>query len=188
MILFLDIDGVLNSSTLLTKMNDAFAQHIGSYSDPFSEKSPTLQGMHVLLPVEVDGHKHPGMVIDRNVLEQLVALLRIHSVKVVVSSTWRFTAEVEIFKILGPLGYDVLHVDWRTDKSTTITTRGKEIEKWLKRHPETKSYLILDDGTDFEYYQKIRNWMHVDHDYGLTIEDLKEIHIYFSRKVPGVFV
>ena len=52
--------------------------------------------------------------------------------------------------------------------------RGYEILFWLKTHPETKAWVVLDDEEwhDFyEYDEIMRHWVKTDFDVGLTDDD-----------------
>lgn len=62
---------------------------------------------------------------------------------IVVSSTWRRSDQTETD--LQAKGLPV-HRDWRTDFAGNL--RGDQIDRWLKAHPETESYAIVDDDDD----------------------------------------
>lgn len=62
---------------------------------------------------------------------------------IVVSSTWRRSDET--LDQLRAVGLPV-HSDWRTDFGPTY--RGDQIGRWLKAHPETEVYAIVDDDDD----------------------------------------
>lgn len=143
MIIFLDIDGVLNH----TQMD-------------FDLPEVAAQAPYVVDPKNVE------------VLENLVRHL---DATIVISSTWRILNEREFFREkLGGYLYDRLEPDWRTNRLNGI--RGLEIQDWIQRNRDTptsrwwsfKEYLILDDDQDFLWYQPL---IHINHKYGLTIED-----------------
>ncbi len=79
---------------------------------------------------------------------------------IVVSSTWRAWPETE--DRLRSLGLP-LHHDWRTDLEWCSENglfmgelRGNQIERWLRAHPETESYAIVDDDSDMLAHQMAR--------------------------------
>lgn len=52
--------------------------------------------------------------------------------------------------------------------------RGEQILFWLKTHPQTKEWVILDDEEWHDFYEHdeiIRHWIKTDYDVGLTDDD-----------------
>lgn len=87
----------------------------------------------------------------------LLHKLGVAGVRFVVSSTWRLNeARCLDWLSLHELRFH-LHADWRTPDLSRDAGgiylspgRGREIAAWLERHPEVRSYRILDDDTDME--------------------------------------
>lgn len=126
-IVFLDIDGVLNSIKWLTEqynINQSFTYRSENEFDPEAVK------------------------LMSNFIEQVNA-------GVVISSSWRCLhslQEISDFLVLkgwtAPLPFDVTP---RTDKGF----RGDEINMWLQKHPEIINYVIFDDDGDFHPNQNL---------------------------------
>ncbi|MDE2233374.1 MAG: hypothetical protein KGJ90_04670 [Patescibacteria group bacterium] len=114
-VIFLDIDGVLNSSlTLKTLRNN---------------KTGMDKGL---------------VAIFNDIVERTGA-------KVVLSSTWRIFPYWRSAMKIGGVRAQFL------DKTAYIPgqTRGYEVKRWLKKHPEVEKYAILDDDDDFYPYQPL---------------------------------
>jgi hypothetical protein len=158
-LVFLDIDGVLNSDRWLKQVVDGRAQR------------PV-----VLLP-DTDGHVERRVLIQRSKVKMLNLLLD-PSVEWVLSSTWRGDGGTEALRmmqsILGQLGWLGTLID-----STPLlfhdylATRGEEIATWLHDNgvdPETNRIVILDDDCDVD---PLRSWLvQVDADIGLRSCDI----------------
>lgn len=135
-IIFLDIDGVLNS------VDSAVAYH-------------ALHALHAL---------HPKNYFEDETLDMIsVGLLKAlcdeTDAKIVISSVWRMGRTpkdfIEIFD----------RYDWQNTPvicTTPIlgTKRGYEIQEWLDSHPEVTNYVILDDDSDMLDSQ-LQNFVHV---------------------------
>lgn len=81
--------------------------------------------------------------IDPILLERLNSILRHIDVKIVLSSCWRHSdTSIEFLKNIKKIPI----FDITPDSKDGI--RGKEIQQWLKKHPEVKTYAILDDDSD----------------------------------------
>lgn len=102
------------------------------------------------------------------------------NVKVVITSTWRFSNPKEFFDNL--FGFNNIHNDWATidlrdDNANRI--RGDEIQEWLNRHPEVDQYLILDDDTDMLRTQMVHFRKICAYD-GIKYNDMEFIRKYFG--------
>lgn len=77
-------------------------------------------------------------------------------IKLVISSTWRKGRDFEDFslKIIEQTPkffqrfLNLVHEDWRTG-SDINGFRGNEVKAWLDKHPEVKTFVCLDDDSDF---------------------------------------
>lgn len=100
-------------------------------------------------------------------------LVKEFGIKVVVTSTWRMGETKErLSEAIGIPVYDttpVLH-----------TIRGREIEAWLAKNEPVEKYLILDDDSDFTVHQKSYHFVKVNHNNGLTFEQMNAIIHYFG--------
>lgn len=134
-VLFLDVDGVLNSRDYMLANPGAFDR-----SGPNAYYS----------------------MFDPAACARLQAVLTVTGAKIVVSSSWRIvhtldemrrylaakgvTAEVIDFTVVG------YNPDLPGDDSfgTAMTCRGHEIAAWVDAHPELESYVVVDDNSDMD--------------------------------------
>lgn len=126
-VLFLDIDGVLNSDT------DFF--ELRKFGHPINE---------------IKGSK----VINRGHLALLQQIIEDTDAKIVLSSTWRlhyslddmhemFTARD--FELGREVFHDITPSHSRGFSDNHYRHRGGEIREYLKAHPEVEKFIILDD-------------------------------------------
>ena len=114
-------------------------------------------------------------------------LLRDSKAKIVISSSWRSGKSDETQMLLKQLfrscGFKLIansfHTDWRTI-SIQGQPRGAEIKEWLDRHPEAKSYLILDDDADMLPEQS-GSFVQTDRYNGILLQ-----HYDQARKILGL--
>ena len=147
-IIFLDIDGVLNSADFFKKKHE--------------ETGLTQGGARV-------------ESIDPDALRLLERILEETDARIVVSSSWRIGREtVEIKKILRLAGFR--HWDKIIDRTPSAGSlseqRGEEIGMWLDEYNEdVETFIILDDGSDMgallDHLVKT-NW-----EYGLSEYEVK---------------
>jgi hypothetical protein len=114
-ILFLDIDGVLNSRRSLT----AF----GEYPINFSARELAF--------------------FDWVAVALVRRLCRETKSKVVLSSTWRYFFSAE--QVAAALDLPVIDCTPKSSEEADYARRGGEIEAWLDDHPEVTHYAITDD-------------------------------------------
>jgi len=150
-VVFLDIDGVLNSRSFMLDF-EARCEDAG----------------------EVLGFQHQ---IDHRAVLRLNRLLINTRAVVVVSSSWRRIVDLdELGRILRNYGFegtiigatpDLTHLD-RGDRPVW---RGDEIAHWLEHHPRAvQSFVILDDGNDMG--ELSHRLVRTDDRVGLTDEDV----------------
>jgi hypothetical protein len=167
-LIFLDIDGVLNSQLYLVSTR---AERIGK-----SERS-----------INDD--------LDPQAVTRLNDLCASTGAKVVITSTWRLNRAVdELQSILESRGFTGEAIDKTEDlrrgEAADCILRGNEILHWIKGHPELcgapywdyKRYVILDDDSDFLYWQR-DNLIITDPYCGLTPRD-----VFKARRVLGAGV
>lgn len=126
-VIFLDVDGVLNS----TEDMMAYLERTGKKSAGLYEE------------VELRALKLLKEIVDKTGAE------------IVVSSSWRYgwtNKHLELGgELLTKLKDRLGDVGLRIIGTTPIlhcTDRGDEIRDWLERHPEVESFVILDDDSD----------------------------------------
>lgn len=148
-IIFLDIDGVLNSQIFYT------------------EKSQNQR------------HKERelGADIDERCVRYLNDLIEKTGAKVVVSSTWRNAGLQYCKEQLEAKGFRGEIIDITPVYTENYCVRGNEIYAWIQENSEMlcgspvgadfKEYVILDDDSDMLYWQR-NNYIQVDAYCGLT--------------------
>ena len=140
-VIFLDIDGVLNSNTFYTAR----------------ESMPdTLFGIN-------DDRIKPWMMkeLDITALALLLNLVTATGANIVISSTWRLSEDTSWFRLWFHCRGITFPSECIIDKTSIIecpTTcrcqRGLEIEKWIKDNQFTGKYVIIDDDDDFTEEQE----------------------------------
>jgi len=125
-ILFLDIDGVLNSEAL------------------FRRRPPDAR-------LEMNEDKWWAEMLDPDAIQRLNRILAETGAKVVVSSTWRFAlGPDDLQRILGSRGF-VGEIIGATPRRLTKRgdRRGDEIAAWLSDAAcDVEAFVILDDDSD----------------------------------------
>lgn len=150
-VIFLDVDGVLNCET--------------SKSYVTTEDGQTLTG------------------IDKDKVKRLASIVMATGADIVLSSSWKngwYTSDGFLFssttlsnhaKYLRNHLYKKGKLFIRDKTPSSYRGRGYEILFWLKTHPETKAWVVLDDEewSDFyEYDEIMRHWVKTDYNVGLT--------------------
>lgn len=127
-VIFLDIDGVLNSEQY--------------FEDVYFEYQKT-------------GKKPSHHLVDSKPLQLLLNYLNNSDTKLVISSSWRYSNDPEetikqFFNFdkngdnISLLNKFIIGCTPRSREGI----RGKEIQWWLDRHPEVSKYVIIDDDND----------------------------------------
>jgi hypothetical protein len=62
------------------------------------------------------------------------------------------------------------------------TLRGEEIQDWLDAHPEVEDYAILDDDSDMMTHQ-FKHFHHCDGWFGMSPNHLYRIGMYFDKRL-----
>ena len=172
-VIFLDIDGVLNSQDWYVYRRDNVAMDSIQSQYPFYE-------------------------FDPRAVERLNRIVAETGAKIVVSSSWRSGETVEsLQKLLDSVGFkgEVIGLTphlWcqkpYEDMDGYRVPRGCEIDWWLDNHGDfqrinwskeeqikyvqsakVKNYIILDDDSDMLYNQR-EHFIRTPHDHGLTDE------------------
>lgn len=149
-VLFLDVDGVLNSSrTCLTS---------GNFPHPHN-------------------YVERREMFDWAAIKMLQGLCRAAGVKVVLSSSWRLGMDAEWLAKFGAfLGLPIID---KTPSATSQHGRGHEIKAWLDNHVECTHYAIVDDDSDMLPEQRPL-FVKTRHEDGLTWEPFTELCAIFG--------
>lgn len=150
-VIFLDFDGVLNST-------DYF------------------EGMHTDLgPAWQDGE---DKVLDGVAIERLNRIVERTGAKVVVSSAWRLGRTARrLQRLLAGRGFEgevigVTERIWLDTPDRSERERGEEIAEWLGRHPAVELFVILDDDSDMGHLR--HRLVRTSHDHGLLDEHVEQ--------------
>lgn len=178
-LLFLDIDGVLNSE---------------KYSVWFVTTEAGKQ-------FKRDGGHH---FVDPNAVKRIVDFCTENDVKIVISSSWRYGCvddTIEYLKGFRDLLPIIPFIVGITPRLKYTRVRGEEIEWFIKnrnmppiepyiRHysydyffgkkREDFRYCIIDDDTDMLDNQK-EQFVHIDNYYGITDEDINKMLLCFEK-------
>lgn len=126
-ILFLDIDGVLNSDSWYTRRRE--------------------DGLRM----EDMGDRYPFYEFDPESVARLNKIIDATDCNIVVSSTWRHNKQLN--DILKEVGVKKTPIDITPYSTSGI--RGMEIQAWINEHAEDPFYyVILDDNSDMLKTQK----------------------------------
>ena len=151
-VIFLDVDGVLNS--------EEFACWCHEFPDFVREG-----GSNWADPIAV---------------RMITSLCEEHDIKLVISSSWRMfdvKSTIDCFKNyrdLTPLCKYIIGVTPRNTNDQVWEDRGEEIQHYLDTHPEIDNYCIVDDDNDMLDSQR-DNFVRTNSTHGLTIYDCDKI-------------
>lgn len=175
--LFLDVDGVINSTRSLLRANKATPT---TYERDFLfELSNTYYSGY---PVSILTHDLLGL--DQECIKHLNLVLEATGAQVVVSSSWRFCHNiVGLQKLLEYRGFKGELIDITPiNLMGPNKVRGHEIQAWLDLNPEVDRFVIIDDDSDMAHLK--RYLVLVDKKVGLTEKNaLEAISIIKSNPV-----
>jgi hypothetical protein len=179
-IIFLDIDGVLNST--LSLLSAAKMKATPAERDFVFELINTYYNDYPLSMLTLD-----LLGIDPDCIGYLNQILDASDAQVVVSSSWRFCHSlIGLQKLLEYRGFKGELIDVTPITPITLAglekLRGHEIQAWLDLNPEVDRFVILDDCKDMAHLSK--HLVLVNRKIGLTEEDaLKAISIIKSNPI-----
>jgi len=152
-IIFLDIDGVVNS-------------------DSFYIDSPLFErGFDVQTALEIF-KQSPELLIDKKLLGHVKELSSILDASIVITSKWRFFCGKDDFlRMFDFHGWsNAPIIDLTKDLRSEGKCRGDEVQLWLDTH-SVNDYVIIDDIDDFHRGQ---NFFKAHINYGFTKECLQQ--------------
>ena len=164
-VIFLDIDGVLNSS-------DYLHATYGLRRAQAEKRKLDIKDINAGLQQTRDKF---GQLFDPRCVAHLARIIEHTGAIIVVSSTWRYSGTKglqelwdsrdlpgEIYDITKPPGMPLSF-------ETSERWMGHEIKDWLLSHPYVKDYVILDDDSDMLDEQK-EHFVQTSTEFGLTFE------------------
>ena len=174
-VLFLDIDGVLNSQNWFGYIQ-------------YCIKNDMCDRVLNFVEINDEHIKRKLNMIDDRAIANLNRIVEETGCKVVLSSSWRSSRESDnalteyILKLKG-FKYELYGVTPRIWAKEFGTQRGEEIQVWMDKESEKneiESFVILDDDSDM-LPEQMGNFIHVDGQVGLVDKDVfKAIEILNS--------
>lgn len=152
-IIFLDIDGVLNSRKYFveTHKGNLVCHKVYDYT-----KEEDLSKLQML---KIDFYK----------LQLLKEIIRETDAKIVITSAWRNLKEWPfIEEILIQKGLPIIGV------TSSFDSRGNEIRDYLRNHDEIDNFIIIDDDIFWDFFELENSLVKTNYDYGLTCEQVYE--------------
>ena len=166
-VLFLDIDGVLNSENW-------FAYRI------YCVKNNMVNILMNFVDTDDRNIKHKLTMLDDRAIANLNRIIEETGCKVVLSSSWRSCVEDEntlteyLLKLKG-FKYELYDVTPRLWFNDFSIRRGEEIQLWMDKESEKneiESFVILDDVDFYMLPEQMNNFIHIDGQVGLTDRDV----------------
>lgn len=150
-IIFLDMDGVMNSHAYLTA------------NEKRRERKKT--------PLDIRGTEGWSEMVDPKGVERLNRVIAATNARVVISSSWRHVhTPIAMQKILELRGFRGRVID---ETPVLPGARGTEITAWLDEHPGIDRYVIFDDGSSAGHGHDGR-FVNTSLATGLTDSDVRE--------------
>lgn len=139
-VIFLDVDGVLNSG-------EGLKQHINKNG---------FNGFLEYSEIEDKPLKLLKEIVDKT------------SAKIVLSSSWKNSKRLyeKLERRLKDCGMEICDI---TPSIGIENRKGYEIKRWLDNN-EVENFVILDDESDMCEYVGMDNFIHTNYKYGLTEE------------------
>ena len=165
-VLFLDIDGVLNSENW-------FGYRL------YCIKNNMFNEVMNFVNTNDERIKHKLSMIDDRAIANLNRIIEETGCKVVLSSSWRSCVEAEnalteyLLKLKG-FKYELYDVTPRLWFNDFSIRRGEEIKLWMDKESEKneiESFVILDDDSDM-LPEQMNNFIQIDGQVGLIDKDV----------------
>lgn len=157
-LLFLDIDGVLNSNVYMSS---------DEYLTECNSLGVTPIGREVM---DKAHHLH----IDPSAIQILNVLVERSEVKVILSSTWRLKYSLEEMNLMFQKRGATFQITGVTPARMSWRPRGMDIAEYLsslrKDGEVPEAFVILDDIDEFSLWKPY--FVHISDDTGLTQEDV----------------
>lgn len=161
-ILFLDIDGVLNSDELFRSFEQAQARY----------EATNGEGRKLFDMIHMETMLDPKLVANLN------KVIEATSCKVCLSSSWRTHVELDLMQtMLENKGFIGQLISKTPKRRNDWGVRGLEINDWLEdftmEHGDLESFAIVDDNDDMEPH--MAHLVQTDMAEGLTEEKADEL-------------
>ena len=194
-VIFLDIDGVMNSQVFYHKKHHRLSHRIiRGYYWCISWFRLLLTGKRYKT-YSLDNYKPNPKHFEFNYCfkrlvnetdpikwKWLSEFCNENDYKICISSVWKnhFKDPRDWHAALSNLGFNGASIFWGTTPNLKSRIRGEEIAKWLLNHPKFTKYAIIDDDSDM-LPEQMSSFFHVDGYYGLTPNTLYRIKRHFDK-------
>ena len=142
-IIFLDIDGVLNT--------DKWEAYMLSQRLPLEDEF--------------------GIFFDKEAINNLAKILTITKAKIVIHSTWKLGKPLEWLQLLWNKRRLPGHIFDITPDIPPYYNKDDEITEWLVNHSEVNDYVILDDEAEFSLSLN-KHFVQINSTLGITKENV----------------
>jgi len=192
-VIFLDIDGVMNSTVFFQKRHKRRWFKLEFYKrwilskikfifNGFKYKSYLLSGHYFNPKYQTFDYKFKRIKKETDSLKWkwLSDFCNERNYKICISSHWKrhFKDDNDWNKALVKLGFnDDIYIGITGDRRTL---RGTEIKEFVDKNKDIEKYAVLDDDSDMLPEQLSTCYFQVDGWYGLTPNHLYRINRYFT--------
>lgn len=157
-VIFLDIDGVLNSS-------QSAAYWYRRY------KNGTASRMNAFMTVCPIAYSNLQTILEK-----------LPDLQIVLSSTWRL--QPDYLDKLRDAGIEPDILSKIIDRTPQLQERGEEIRMWLNDHPVDDFVIIDDDVFDLCEFREDARFIQTSTSLGLTLYQVERVVNYFKRNDP----
>jgi len=181
-VIFLDIDGVLNSHQS-AYMRDNLRKNLDN-----SKGKKLPKNLEEVVNGFLGLYYHDGGDMCPLAISNLEYILLEHTdVKIVISSSWRLGEDMREIKKWFKFSRLIPERIIDTTPVLKNAPRGDEIRRWLLDHWRScRDFVVLDDDTDMDAVED--NFIHVDNHIGLDWKTTYKVINHFNRsknaKVP----
>ena len=179
-VIFLDIDGVMNSEIFYRDRHKKRWLKFGTYSWFLKSKTQYILNGFKHRAISLVNYKIPEKhkqfpYLFKRLKEEtdpqkwpwLVQLCRETDAKICISSVWKnhFNSKQERINAFHLLGFEPFTFVGITGNRRTL--RGDEIKDWIDTHQPIESYAIIDDDCDM-LPEQMKNFFQIDSYFGLS--------------------
>lgn len=192
-VIFLDIDGVMNSNVFYHERHRKRWRKVSTYVNWIKYKTKWVLNGFKTKPLSFKNYKPDPKHFEfdytfKRLVEEtdqkkwkwLSEFCNAYDIKICISSVWKnhFKQERQWNNALINLGFNEdIFVGITGNRKSC---RGEEIKDWLEHNPEFESYAIIDDDSDMLEEQK-DSFFHVDGYYGLSPNTIYKIGRHFRK-------
>lgn len=164
-VIFLDIDGVLNSGDYMWNTHMLRRLQSNNRNIEYCARNAGLQTTR-----DEFGH-----IFDPRCVICLAAIIEATGAKIVITSTWRragLERMQELWKFRNLPG-EVVGVTPSEIDGFFATYRYDEIREYIKHHSEVEQYVIIDDDTIYAEDEYVENFIKTTNQFGLDYFKVK---------------